>query len=264
MTPVEVVPGTRPVVLAFPHSGTFLPPEVMARLNARGQVLSDTDWHLGRLYDGLLPGASIVRATFHRYVIDANRPPDGASLYPGQNTTGLVPLTDFDGEPIWIEEPDAAEIAARRAIWHTPYHRALREELNRVRQTHGLAVLYDCHSIRSRIPFLFEGVLPDFNIGTVDGCACAPEIGAMVQNICETVAGYRTILNGRFKGGWTTRTYGCPDEGFHAVQMELAQVTHLETEAPPYAYDAQKSARLREVLRRVLGSLADWAADARV
>lgn len=259
MTPVEVIPGTLPVVLAFPHSGTFLPPEVMARLNARGQVLSDTDWHLDRLYDGLLPGASVVRAGFHRYVIDANRPPDGASLYPGQNTTGLVPLTDFDGAPIWAEAPDATEIAARRAAFHAPYHAALRAELERLRARHGVAVLYDCHSIRSRIPFLFRGVLPDFNIGTADGAACAPEIAAVVQEICEGTTGYRTILNGRFKGGWTTRTYGRPAEGFHAVQMELAQATHLETEAAPFAYDADKAAVLRPVLGRVLRALSDWA-----
>lgn len=261
MTPVEVERGTLPVVLAFPHSGTWLPPEVMARLNARGQVLADTDWHVDTLYRGLLPGASVVRATFHRYLIDANRPPGGESLYPGQNTTGLVPLTDFDGQPIWTEPPTAEEVAALREAWHAPYHAALAAELERVRAAHGVALLYDCHSIRSRIPFLFDGVLPDFNIGTVDGTSCAGAVTAAMEEICAQAAGYRTVTNGRFKGGWTTRAYGRPAGGLHAVQMELAQSTHLEREGPPYELSAERAARLRPVLARVLERLACLAAE---
>src|SRR5690606_16195124 len=124
----------------------------LAALNATGRALADTDWHIDRLYAGLVPGATVVRATFHRYLIDANRPPDGESLYPGQSTTGLVPLTDFDGVPIWDSPPGPAEIEARRAGWHAPYHAALAAEVARVRAAHGVCVLYDCHSIRSRIP----------------------------------------------------------------------------------------------------------------
>ena len=168
MSPVVVEQGTGPVVLGLPHTGTWLPEAIRARLNTRGQLLADTDWHIERLYAGLLPGATTVRATFHRYVIDANRGPDDASLYPGQNTTGLVPVTDFDGLPIWTETPDATEIADRTARFHAPYHAALAAEIERVRARHGVAILYDCHSIRSHIPFLFEGTLPDFNIGTND------------------------------------------------------------------------------------------------
>ena len=154
MTPVEVTRGDGPVILAQPHGGTFVPDDLWARLNGCGRELSDTDWHIGRLYDGLLPGATIVRATFHRYVIDANRDPGGASLYPGQNTTGLCPVTDFDGQPIWTEgqDPSPDEIADRRARFHTPYHAALAAEVERVRARHGVAVVYDCHSIRSVIP----------------------------------------------------------------------------------------------------------------
>src|SRR5690606_1121752 len=139
--------------------------------------------------------------------IDANRGPDDASLYPGQNTTGLCPVTDFDGRPIWREgaEPDAAEVARRRVGWHAPYHAALAAQVARVRARHGVAVLYDCHSIRSHIPFLFEGTLPDFNIGTNGGASCDPRIGAAVSDICAQADGYTSILNGRFKGGWTTR-----------------------------------------------------------
>lgn len=255
---VTVTPGSLPVILAFPHSGTDMPPGIRARLNETGLRLSDTDWHLGQLYDGLLPGASVVRAGFHRYVVDANRDPSGASLYPGQNTTGLVPLTDFDGQPIWTKPPDAAEIAARQAAFHTPYNAALAAEIARVKARHGIAVLYDCHSIRSRIPFLFEGTLPDINIGTNGGTTCAPEMEAAVA--AETAAsGHPWVLNGRFRGGWTTRHYGRPAEGCHAVQMELAQSTHLATEHPPYAYDPIRAEQLRPLLTRILAQLNEVA-----
>jgi N-formylglutamate deformylase len=257
MYAVEVVQGSSPVILGLPHTGTQVPPDVWARLNGNGRLLADTDWHIHRLYEGLLPGAGTVRAQFHRYVIDANRDPQDTSLYPGQNTTGLVPLTDFDGEPIWQIEPDGQEIADRLAQYHAPYHAALAAEIARVKAIHGVAILYDCHSIRSRIPFLFEGVLPDFNVGTNEGKSCAPEIEEIVFG--HAAASGRThVLNGRFKGGWTTRHYGRPQDGVHAVQMELAQSTHLASEAPPFAYDAAKADGLRETLAAMLAALDRW------
>ena len=255
MSPVAVVEGEGPVILGLPHTGTFLPPEVRGNLNETGLLLADTDWHVDRLFAGLLPGATTVRANFHRYVIDANRPPDGASLYPGQNTTGLVPLTDFDGRPIWTHAPDAAAVEARRRAFHAPYHAALAAQVARVRARHGVAVLFDCHSIRSRIPFLFDGVLPDLNIGTVDGTSCAPELSALTAEICARAGGYTSVLNGRFKGGWTTRHYGRPAGGVHAIQMELAQSTHLASETPPFAYDPGKADPLRAVLADLLKAL---------
>ncbi|AUH63864.1 N-formylglutamate deformylase [Paracoccus zhejiangensis] len=260
MTPVEVHEGDSPVILGLPHTGTFLPDAIFARLNARGQELADTDWHIHRLYDGLLPGATTVRATFHRYVIDANRGPDDASLYPGQNTTGLVPLTDFDGAPIWTEEPDAEEIAERKAGFHAPYHAALAAQIERVKARHGVAILYDCHSIRSHIPFLFEGTLPDFNIGTNNGATCDPRIEAATFDACAAT-GRTHVLNGRFKGGWTTRHYGQPGQGVHAIQMELAQSTHLAAETAPFAYDEAKAAMLRPTLGKILNDLAALAAE---
>jgi formiminoglutamase len=265
MTPVEVTRGDGPVVLGMPHGGTHVPPDIVVRLNPLGRTLSDTDWHIDRLYDGLLPGATVVRATFHRYVIDANRPPDGASLYPGQNTTGLCPATDFDGRDIYQagEAPEADEVEDRRLRFHAPYHAALSAEVERVRARHGVAVLYDCHSIRSRIPFLFDGLLPDFNIGTNEGRTCAPEMEAAVARLCSGAEGYTSVVNGRFKGGWTTRHYGRPEAGVHAIQMELAQSTHLAAEAAPYAYDDTKAARLRPHLRAVLEALADIALSIR-
>ena len=261
----EVSRGSSPVVLAFPHTGTEVPADIRARLNDNGRLLADTDWHIHELYAGLLPDATTVRATFHRYCIDANRDPAGTSLYPGQNTTGLVPITDFDGKPIWNagEEPSQADISARLDAFHRPYHEALAAEVERVRAKHGVAVLYDCHSIRSLIPFLFEGRLPDFNIGTDGGRTCDPAIEAAAVEVAAKADGYTHVLNGRFKGGWTTRHYGRPADGFHAIQMELAQSTHLETEAPPFDYSDRKAARLRPVLGKILETLSDKVLELR-
>lgn len=259
MTPVEVTRGTGPIVLGLPHTGTWLPKEVRARLNDRGRGLDDTDWHIHRLYDDLLPGLTTVRATFHRYVIDANRDPSGQSLYPGQNTTGLVPLTDFDGHPIWNRAPTTDEIETRRQTCHAPYHAALHAELDRIRAAHGIAILYDGHSIRSHIPYLFDGTLPDFNIGTNGGTTCDPAIETAVKQVCDSAEGYTTVLNGRFKGGWTTRHYGRPDQGCHAIQMELAQSTYLARDSAPWTYDPARADPLRTHLTEILTRLADLA-----
>jgi N-formylglutamate deformylase len=260
---IEVVHGRSPVILGLPHTGTEIPADIHERLNANGRLLADTDWHIHTLYKGLLPEITTVRATFHRYVIDANRDPEGVSLYPGQNTTALIPVTDFDGKGIWKEgqEPTPQDIALRLRNYHAPYHAALAAEITRVKSIHGIALLYDCHSIRSQIPFLFEGLLPDFNIGTDSGKTCAPILEQLAARVVAGAEGFSSILNGRFKGGWTTRHYGRPDQGVHAIQMELAQSTHLATEAPPFAYDEAKAVKLRLILASLLERLEETALD---
>ncbi|NEX46352.1 N-formylglutamate deformylase [Pseudotabrizicola algicola] len=250
--------GDGPVILAFPHVGTGVPPEVAVRLNAEGRVLRDTDWHIHELYAGLIPGLTTVTATQSRYVIDLNRDPSGASLYPGQATTGLIPETTFDNVPIWEVPPGPADVARWLEAVHRPYHAALAAQVARVRARHGVAVVYDCHSIRSRCPWLFDGVLPDLNIGTNGGVTCAPALEAAVCRVAAA-SGRTWVLNGRFKGGWTTRHYGRPQEGVHAIQMELAQESHLETEAPPFALDTARAADLRRTLTEILATLADLA-----
>ena len=263
MSVFEVHQGSSPVILGLPHTGTDVPDDIWARLNDNGRILADTDWHIHQLYDGLLDNVTTVRATFHRYCIDANRDPEGVSLYPGQNTTTLIPTTDFDGLAIWKdgEAPHEADIADRIARFHKPYHDALAAEIERVKTIHGVAILYDCHSIRSHIPFLFEGKLPDFNIGTDLGKTCDPKIEAAAVEVTANADGYTSILNGRFKGGWTTRHYGRPQNGVHAIQMELAQSTHLATESLPFAYDRARAEPLRAHLKNLLQRLDQIAAS---
>ena len=259
MEAFHLIRGDGPIVLGMPHGGTWLPDDVTARLNDRGRLLADADWHIERVYEGLLPSATIVAANFHRYLIDANRDPSGQSLYPGQNTTEICPTVDFDGEPIWQEgaAADSDEIAQRIANWHAPYHAALKAELQRVKAKHGVAILYDCHSIRPVAPFLFEGRLPDFNIGSDEGRTCAPAIEQVLADICAAT-GQPMVVNGRFKGGWTTRHYGRPAEKIHAIQMELAQDRYMDL-APPFAFDAATAAPLRATLQTILHSLETLA-----
>ncbi|KUJ78956.1 N-formylglutamate deformylase [Ruegeria profundi] len=262
MQVASVQRGGSPIVLGQPHGGTFVPDEIAARFNDTGRALADTDWHINRLYEGILAGATVVQSHIHRYVIDANRDPEGISLYPGQNTTTLVPLTDFDGQPIWQsgQEPSEDENAERCQAYHAPYHSALREEVERVRDRHGVAVLFDCHSIRSRIPFLFNGTLPDMNIGTDGGATCDPQIES-ITNERASNSPFSSVLNGRFRGGWTTRHYGRPADGIHAIQMELAQSTYLAAEAAPWRYDPAKADRLRRWLRDILNAIQDTALE---
>lgn len=257
---LEVIKGSSPVILGLPHTGTDLPEDIAVGLNDTGRALADTDWHIHVLYDELLPNVTSVRTRIHRYAIDVNRDPSGVSLYPGQNTTTLCPLTDFDGHDIYRKgrAPNAAEIERRRQSYHAPYHATLGEEIARVKALHGYAILYDCHSIRSKIPFLFDGTLPDFNIGTNKGTTCAPDLEHIVNSICSEADGYSNILNGRFKGGWTTRHYGDPTNGVHAIQMELAQSTYLKSETAPWAFCTQNADRLRRHLTHILTTLDNW------
>ena len=252
-----VTAGDGPVLLAQPHGGTEIPDAILQRLNAQGHARADADWHIGRLYAGLLADASIVSTPIHRYVIDANRDPADESLYPGQNTTSLCPTTTFDGDPIYLpgQAPSLDEIQQRQKQYHQPYHDALAEQLQCIHQRHGYAILYDCHSIRSLVPYLFEGKLPDFNIGSNSGNSCDPRVESAVHQQCMAVDEYSTVLNGRFKGGWTTRHYGQPQQGYHAIQMELAQCNYMH-EQPPWDYEDVRADKLRVVLRGILANLA--------
>jgi N-formylglutamate deformylase len=220
---LDIHRGASPLIVAFPHTGTELPPELKGAFVSPWLARKDADWWIDRLYAFARDlGATTVRTRFSRSVIDCNRDPSGASLYPGQTTTGLCPTETFDGEPLYSGEgPDQAEIDRRRAAYFEPYHAALSAEIARLRAAHGRVVLYDAHSIRSHVPRLFDGELPQFNIGTNGGVTCDPALAEAVVAICAG-SGMSHVLDGRFRGGWTTRHYGRPADGIHAIQMELS------------------------------------------
>ncbi len=220
----EIRRGEAPLIISMPHTGTEIPPEIADRLVSEWLGTRDADWWVHRLYDFALPmGVTMVRTKISRTVIDANRDPSGASLYPGQATTELCPTTTFDGEPLYRAglEPDEAEIAARRAAFFDPYHAALAGEIERLRLRHEKIVLFEAHSIRSHIPRLFDGELPQFNIGTNNDATCAPGLTKMVEAVCAG-SGYSHVVNAASRAAGPPRHYGQPDNGVHAIQLELA------------------------------------------
>ena len=245
--------GTAPLLVSLPHDGTRVPDAIAARLTPEARAVPDTDWFVSRLYAFARDlGASVLVPAHSRYVVDLNRPPDDTSLYPGQNTTGLCPVVQFSGEPVYREglQPDAAEIAARVDAYWRPYHDTLDAELQRIRGEHGRAVLWEGHSIRGTLPFLFEGALPELNLGTAAGSSCTP---ALQQRLAEVLAGqgdYTHVVNGRFKGGYITRHYGAPEIGVDAVQLEIAQHAYMDEDS--FQYLPERAERLQALIRRLL------------
>jgi formiminoglutamase len=263
---IEIHRGAAPLVVGFPHTGTDLPPELEDAFVSPWLARKDADWWIDRLYAFARDlGATTVRTRLSRSVIDCNRDPSGASLYPGQTTTGLCPTETFDGEPIYSGAmPDQTEIDRRRAAYFDPYHEALAGELMRLRTGHRTIVLYDAHSIRSHMPRLFDGELPQFNIGTNNRETCDPALAQAVEAICAT-SGHSHVLDGRFRGGWTTRHYGRPADGIHAIQMELSMRGYMaEPDAPspdnwPSPIDPEPI--ILPILRQVLGACLTFAKE---
>lgn len=264
---LEIHRGTAPLIVSLPHTGAEIPEDIAGGFVSPWLAIKDADWWIDRLYDFARDlGATTVRTRLSRSVIDVNRDPSGVSLYPGQFTTGLCPSETFDGEALYIASPpDAAEIARRRGAYFQPYHTALGEEIARLRGIHDCVVLYDAHSIRSVVPSLFEGELPHLNIGTNGDTSCDPVLTRAVEAACDK-GPFSRITNGRFRGGWITRHYGQPENGVHAVQMELACRGYMDdpAEAPtpetwPPPYRPEQAAPMRAVLNDVLAACLTFA-----
>jgi N-formylglutamate deformylase len=252
--------GRIPMLVSMPHPGTELPPGFSERLSEPAKGLPDTDWHLPELYDFLGEiGCSVLVARYSRLVVDLNRSPDDAPLYTTA-TTGLIPPVLFDGTPVYRPGAGPAEAERRERVerYWRPYHARLESELARLREAHGTAVLFEAHSIRSEIPRLFAGRLPDFNIGTNEGDSADPGLAKDLSNILAAAKDYTAILNGRFKGGYITRNYGAPARDIHAVQLELVQATYMD-ETPPFAFRPDRAALIRPHLRRFVEALAKFA-----
>jgi N-formylglutamate deformylase len=255
MEPFRFRQGGAPLLVSMPHAGTHVPQALLRHMTPITRRLDDTDWHLDRLYDFLERlGASVLVATYSRYVVDLNRPPDNANLYPGKDTTDLVPLDTAARELLYRPgaAPTSGEIAARVETWWKPYHAKLVDELGRLKARHGHALLWDAHSIASVLPRFFEGQLPHFNLGTARGASCGPGIGEALLAAAQRAQGYTSVLNGRYVGGYITRHYGRPAENVHAVQLELAQCAYMEELQPPYRFREDRAKRLRPHLRALL------------
>ena len=252
--------GTRPLLVSLPHVGTEIPPDLQPRLQPRALAAEDADRHLERLYGFVRElGASLVVPRFARYVIDLNRPPDDTPMYPGASNTELCPTRFFTGEALYREgqAPDAAEVARRRDPYWQPYHDTLRAELARLRAEHGHVVLFDGHSIKGVLPWLFEGQLPELNLGTASGASCDAGLREQLAALLAMQRDYTQVVDGRFKGGYITRHYGRPGEGIHAIQLEMCWHCYMH-ETPPFDYDEAAAARVQPLLRRLLETMLAW------
>jgi len=252
--------GCSPLLVSMPHAGEKLGSFAPRMTDAAKQIV-DTDWHLPKLYD-FLGGldATVLSAQYSRYVVDLNRDPAGRSLYPGQNVTELCPSTTFDERPIYTggEAPVAAEVAERVETYWRPYHAALQAEIARIKAEHGYVLLWDAHSIASKVPRFFSGRLPDFNLGTNDGLSCGRGLGETLISAARAQRDYSAVLNGRFKGGYITRTYGNPAAGVHAVQLELSQITYMD-ETFPFSYRATKADAVAGPIQALIEAMLGWA-----
>jgi N-formylglutamate deformylase len=256
--------GGAPLLISIPHRGTSIPCALADEMTPIAKLTKDCDWHLERLYAFARElGASILTPQYARYVVDLNRPPDDANLYPGRDTTGLCPVDTFDKAPLYKpgHEPSREQIDARRAMYWQPYHDALASELDALRASHGRVLLWEAHSIRSVVPRFFDGRLTDFNFGTADGASAAPGLAEYLAGIVERDGRFSTVANGRFKGGYITRRYGEPEKGVHAVQLELTQISYME-ESSPFAYDEAKATAIQPLLRELLISAMTYATAA--
>ena len=263
-----MVRGSVPLLVSVPHAGTAIPDDVAAALAPRALALEDTDWHLAEVYGFARElGASVLVPRCSRYVIDLNRPPENAPMYPGVNNTELVPTRFFSGDALYRDGcvPDEREVERRRAAYWRPYHEALSAELARLVAAHGHAILWDGHSIQAEVPWLFEGRLPDLNLGTAGGASCAPALRDALMQVLAAQSTFSHVTDGRFKGGYITRRYGRPAERVHAVQLEMGLQTYMdETRAalPVAPADRDRLDRLQPLLRRLLQTTLDYRPDA--
>lgn len=251
--------GRKPVLVNVPHAGTIIPPDIAATLTPAGKSIPDTDWHVDRLYTAALQmGCAMMVATHSRIVVDLNRDPSGAALYPGASNTELCPTSTFSDNAIYLDGklPDTHEIERRRRTYWQPYHEKLAAEIEAIKAKHGYCILLDAHSIRSEVPRFFEGKLPDLNLGTADGKSCAEGLASKAFAVLQSGPGFTAIHNGRFKGGYITRHYGRPAANVHALQLEIGQTCYMN-EARPDSYDAAASAPLRQVLGQLAALLID-------
>lgn len=250
--------GRVPLLISVPHNGTEIPADIAATLLPRALETEDADWHVDRLYAFAHDiGASLIVPRHARYVVDLNRPPENTPMYPGKNNTELCPTRFFSGEPLYREghAPDDTEVQRRVALYWRPYHEAIAAELARLKAGHGRAFLFDGHSIQAELPWLFEGRLPDLNLGTAEGTSCAP---ALRERFVQVLAAHRAhthVVDGRFKGGYITRRYGRPHEGVHAVQMEMCWHCYLRE---PHTYDETRAAQVQPVLRALADAMLTW------
>ena len=253
-----------PLVFASPHSGDRYPTDMAAAPALSPQSLrSAEDALVARLVqDGPKQGAPLIEGRIGRAYLDLNRDPDDLdpALVDGAPTPGgpkaaagygVAPRLAGDGTPLYDRRLTLAEVQARIAGVHAPYHRALGELMHETRAKHGRAVLIDWHSMPARAADV------EIVLGDRHGSACATRLTRRLRALFEGL-GWRVALNHPYAGVWSTQLWGRPEEGLEAIQVEINRRLYLDeaTLTPGAGWD-----RTRRAVGRVVAALCaeTWA-----
>ncbi len=257
-TSYTLTKGQVGVLISMPHNGQAIPDDIANTMTENGKSVADTDWYMDKLYDfSQQLGAYTLVPKYSRYVIDLNRSTTNENLYPGANSTELCPTSAFDLSPLYLtdQQPTQDEINRRITLYWQPYHQAIQNTLAEMKQQYKQVILLEAHSILSHVPRFFEGQLPDFNFGTVDGKSCSDELINQVNSL--DFSPYSIITNGRFKGGYITRAYAQPENNIHTLQLELSQHTYMNE--PTDIYNIEKAQQVKKKLQMLVQCLIHFS-----
>ncbi|MBI1182906.1 N-formylglutamate deformylase [bacterium] len=243
--------NTVPVLISFPHSGTFIPNDIIDQYRPEAiSFIDDTDWFLPDIYSFAQDlGITTIKANYSRWVIDLNRNPNSTPLYnDGRLITGLCSTTDFFGNPIYKSgmEPGTVEIERRKELYFKPYYEAIQRELDELKAQFGQVLLYDSHSIRSVVPSIQKERFPDLILGTADGASAHAQLIATAREWLAK-GPYELNYNHPFKGGNITRHFGRPAENQHALQLERCKDLYMKNDEKEL--DHEKAETMRGVLK---------------
>ncbi len=258
---VQLPQGPRvPLLLSIPHCGTMIPQDLRDQYKPDFiHKPDDTDWFVDQLYD-FAPslGITTISAVYSRWVIDLNRDPENKPLYSdGRIITSLCPSTNFLGEALYLDERPSvheAETQRRLQLYYWPYHEKLDALLDDLKSEFGKVLLWECHSIRQRVPTISSEKLPDLILGDVDGESASPAIIETAYN-CLKESSYSLSHNFPFKGGYITRKYGLPLKNQQAIQLEMTKINYMDdTET---SFHPNKAEQMKALLKTTLGLLID-------
>lgn len=240
VTAAALPPG--PLVLASPHSGREYPAAFLAtsRLTLAQLRRAEDAFVAELLATAVGHGVPLIAARFGRAWLDLNR--DEAELdpamfvdpfdaHPAQSSDrvvaglGVVPRIAAHGLEIYADRLYRADVDARIVGVHRPYHAALDALLAAARDTHGFAVLLDCHSMPTPPPAI--GGAPQIVIGDLWGTSAAPALMSAVERHFRR-AGFRVARNAPYAGGYTTARHGCPTAGIHVLQIEVDRALYMD------------------------------------
>lgn len=263
MIPYRIIRSSEPlvpIVISIPHCGTDFPEEIRSEYHPELiQHPDDTDWFVDRLYSIATElGITIIHATISRWVIDLNRNPDNSPLYSdGRIITGLCPVTSFAGEPLYLDNRKTVsetDTEHRKAIYFTPYHKVIEQELIALKEKFNHILLWDCHSIRRQVATIQKDPFPDLILGTAKGSACHPNLEKAALEALK-MGPYEVSLNHPFQGGYITRHNGRPGKGIHAIQLEMSKDLYMDP-SEKY-YDVNQAFKIQSLLTHTLETMIE-------